>query len=278
MSEVYVGYYFTITPNSPWVEILLAQLQELPFESFQMTENGLNAFVPLSQHSNNFLDSINLFQNKKVKIRFKKEKIKPYNWNDKWESSFKPIHIGSDFVIRSEFHPQFSKKYEIIINPKMCFGTGHHQTTYMMIEFALKEILVGKSVLDMGCGTGILAIVASKRGARDIRAIDNNPVCIENSIYNIKKNKCQNINVSLGNGVIEGKTNYDFIFANINRNVLLDQLSYYVMALNSMGGILFLSGFYNDNLRLIIKTAKKLGLRVIEKKEKDDWCALKFIK
>ena len=278
MSEVYVGYYFTVTPNSPWVEVLLAQLQELPFESFQIMENGLKAFVPLSHHSNNFLDTISLFQNKKVKIRFKKEKIKPSNWNDKWESNFQPIHVGPDCVIRSEFQPKFNKEYEIIINPKMSFGTGHHQTTYMMIEFALEEILVGKSVLDMGCGTGILAIAASKMGARDVCAIDNDPLSIENSINNVKKNNCQNINVTLGNHVIEGKTNYDFIFANINRNVLLDQLPYYVMALNSMGGILFLSGFYNDDLSLIIKTAENLGLCSIEKKEKDDWCALKLIK
>lgn len=277
MSEVYLGYYFTVTPNSPWAEILFAELQALPFEGFEITDNGLNAFVPLSQHFNNFLVSIDLLQNKNVKIIYKKEKIKPTNWNSEWESKFQPIHIGKDCVVRSDFHYDFNKKYEIIINPNMSFGTGHHQTTYMMIEFALEEELIGKSVLDMGCGTSILAIVASKLGAKNIYAMDNDPLCIENSIDNIKQNKCQNINVILGAEAVKGRSNYDFIFANINRNVLLEQLSSYATTLNPMG-TLFLSGFYNQDVKLLTKTAERYDLHVIEKKQKENWCALKLTK
>ena len=178
MAFTYVVYYFTIEPNIPWSEILIAQLQSLPFESFEITDSGFNAYVNESKYYNNFFDSIPLFNNKDVKIIFKTDKIKPINWNAKWESNFKPIHIGKNCVIRSNFHSPFNKKYEIIINPKMSFGTGHHQTTFMMLEFALGEVFKEKSVLDMGCGTGILAIMASKMGAKRVDAIDNDPWCI----------------------------------------------------------------------------------------------------
>ena len=202
MAFTYVVYYFTIEPNIPWSEILIAQLQSLPFESFEITDSGFNAYVNESKHYNNFLDSIPLFKNKDVKIIFKTYKIKPINWNAKWESNFKPIHIGKNCVIRSDFHSQFNKKYEIIINPKMSFGTGHHQTTFMMLEFALVEVFREKTVLDMGCGTGILAIMAAKMGAKRIDAIDNDPWCIENSKENIFQNNCERVNVILSSQII----------------------------------------------------------------------------
>ena len=176
MTNAYIVYYFKISPMTPWRDILLAQLQSLPFQSFQMTDIGFDAFIPENLHYNNFLDSIPLFKSSDVKIHFKLDKIEPTNWNAKWESDFKPILVGDNCVIRADFHPNFNKEYELVINPKMSFGTGHHQTTFMIVEFLLNENLEGSSVLDMGCGTGILAIIASKMRAKNIDAIDNDPV------------------------------------------------------------------------------------------------------
>ena len=276
MAFTYVVYYFNIEPYIPWSEILIAQLQSLPFESFEITDSGFNAYVNERNHYNNFLGSIPLFKNKDVKIVFKIDKIKPANWNAKWESNFKPIHIGKNCVIRSDFHSPFNKKYEIIINPKMSFGTGHHQTTFMMLEFALVEVFREKTVLDMGCGTGILAIMAAKMGAKRIDAIDNDPWCIENSKENIFQNNCERVNVILGSEIASSKDpKYDIIFANINRNVLLEQLPYYIKSLN-LKGTLMISGFYNKDVSLLKNKANDLNLQLIEQKEKDNWSALKF--
>jgi len=275
MAFKYVVYYFTVEPNIPWSEILFAQLQSLPFESFEITDSGFNAYVNESKHHNNFLDSIPLFKNKEVNIIFKINKIKPINWNTKWESNFKPIHIGKNCVIRSDFHSSFNKKYEIIINPKMSFGTGHHQTTYMMLEFALEEVFREKSVLDMGCGTGILAIMAAKMGAKMTDAIDIDPWCVENSKENIFQNNCERVNVILGSQIAPKGPKYDIIFANINRNILLEQLPNYIKSLN-LNGTLIISGFYDKDVPLLIDVANDLNLQLIEQKEKDKWSALKF--
>ena len=139
MPQNYIEYKFTVVPKDPWEEILFAALQELPFESFESNENSLMAYVPEALHYDNFLKTISLFENTAVSISFEKKTIEPINWNAKWESEFQPIEIGEDCVVRADFHPAQGKPYELIINPKMSFGTGHHQTTHMMLEFALKE-------------------------------------------------------------------------------------------------------------------------------------------
>ena len=275
MAYEYVVYYFTIQPKIPWSEILLSQLQCLPFESFEMTDYGFDAFVPESHHYTDFLASIPLFKSNDVKIHFTLDKIESINWNAKWESNFHPVHIGENCVIRADFHPQFNKKYELVINPKMSFGTGHHQTTFMMMEFALNEFIVGKSVLDMGCGTGVLAIISLKMGAKKIDAIDNDPWCIENSKENAHQNQCESINITLGAEIIEKKFKYDLIFANINRNILLEQFPSYSEALSSKGTLL-LSGFYNKDIPLLRSRANEFDLQIIEEKQKDTWSALKF--
>ncbi len=275
MAHSYIVYYFTILPKIPWSDILLAQLNSLPFESFELTDVGFNAFVSEKQHNSNFLASIPLFKNNDVKIDFRLDIIEPVNWNAKWENNFKPIHIGENCVIRADFHPQLNKKYELVINPKMSFGTGHHQTTFMMMEFALNEIVEGKSVLDMGCGTGVLAIITSKMGAKKIDAIDNDPCCIENSKENALQNQCKNINVIFGSEIINKKSSYDLIFANINRNVLLEQIPAFAEAL-SLKGTILLSGFYNKDTPILRERAGEFDLKIVEEKQKDKWSALKF--
>jgi ribosomal protein L11 methyltransferase len=150
MAQAYLEYRFTINPKSPWEDILLAQLQQLPFDSFLSTDEGLNAYLPKTQKEDNFLDSIALLDHDKVEIEFTVTEIPPENWNAKWESKFQPVFVGSDCVIRADFHKNQGKTYELIINPKMSFGTGHHPTTHMMMEFVLEETFKGQNCARYG--------------------------------------------------------------------------------------------------------------------------------
>ena len=277
MAQNYIEYQFTVVPKEPWEEILLAALQELPFESFDHSETSLLAYVPETLHFEGFLNSISLFEDPSISISVKKKTIKPVNWNAKWESEFQPIEIGDNCVVRTDFHPDQGKKFELIINPKMSFGTGHHQTTHMMLDFALSESFEGKSVLDMGCGTGVLAILASIKGAVSVDAIDLDPWCIENATENSLKNNCSNVNCVLGSSLTKDIPTYGLIFANINRNILLEQISSYSLALIE-GGVLLLSGFYQSDIESLRQCCEAEGLSYEEEKQKGDWCALKFVK
>lgn len=277
MAQAYVEYCFSIHPKSPWEEILLAELQQLPFESFLNTAKGFNAYVPLDNHKEMFLESIELLNRDEVEIKYTTSEIAPENWNAKWESNFHPIFVRDNCVIRADFHENQGKAYELIINPKMSFGTGHHQTTHMMMEFVLDESLVNKTILDMGCGTGVLGILASKKGAIQVDAIDNDPWCVENSTENAKTNDCKNFLAKEAATLTVEHATYDFIFANINRNILLEQISSYALALK-IGGSLFLSGFYESDVKVICKSCQNENLTLVSTKEKATWCALKFIK
>jgi ribosomal protein L11 methyltransferase len=277
MAEDYLEYRFTVYPKSPWEDILLSQLQQLPFDSFLTTEEGLNAYLPKKQDKESLLDSVVLLNHESVQIEFTVTEIPPENWNAKWESEFQPIFVGSDCVIRADFHESQGKTYELIINPKMSFGTGHHPTTHMMMEFVLEETLSDKTVLDMGCGTGVLGILASKKGTRAIDAMDSDAWCVENTIENAKTNGCKNIRSSQAAILESTRATYDAIFANINRNVLLEQIPSYGQALK-VGGSLFLSGFYKNDVNFLQQSCQKENLTLISTKEKEQWCALKFIK
>jgi ribosomal protein L11 methyltransferase len=277
MPKNYIEYSFSVIPSDPWEEILLAQLHSLPFESFENSEGFLKAYVPEDLHYDAFLDSIDLLSNSEVTITFEKKTIEPINWNAKWESEYHPILISENCIVRADFHHTQGKKFELIINPKMSFGTGHHQTTHMMLSFALAEDFIGKHVLDMGCGTGVLAILASLKGAARVDAIDLDPWCIENTIENSQANNCNNIFTFLGEVLSISKPTYNFIFANINRNVLLEQIHSYVSALKPEG-VLLLSGFYADDIFNLKECCENEGLSLVEEKQKKSWRALKFIK
>ena len=277
MAQAYIEYCFSISPKTPWEDILLAELQILPFESFISTEKGLNAYVPTKYHNKNFLKSVKLLNRNEIEIKVTSSEIMPQNWNEKWESNFNPVYIGDDFVIRTDFHENQGKIYELIINPKMSFGTGHHSTTVMMLEFVLETLLEGKIILDMGCGTGVLGILAQKKGAVQIHAIDNDSWCVENCIENSKKNNCMNFYADEASSVDKDYPFYDIIFANINRNILLDQISSYAKALK-VGGNLFLSGFYADDKQLLFNSCQNENLTLVSTKENKSWCAMKFLK
>jgi ribosomal protein L11 methyltransferase len=254
-------------------DILTFLLAEAGFESFAQEGDELQAYIPS-----------NLYDRNKVKQIFKEHNfdyseaiIPEKNWNEEWERNFSPVEIAGKCFIRAPFHPsQEVYQYEIIIEPKMSFGTAHHETTSQMIELMLDMDFRGKQVLDMGCGTGILAILADKMGAAGVLAVDNDSWAFNNSVENIEKNSSSHITVKLG-GIDEPKGDFDIILANINRNILLDQIFYYAKMLNS-GGYLLMSGFYEEDLPMIRECASINNLEFENYIMKNRWVAAKFIK
>jgi ribosomal protein L11 methyltransferase len=273
---IYLGYSFKVEPIQPAVEILIAELGQAGFESFVETEDGLSAYIQKSEWRSDILKDIFILNSDEFDIEFTFEEIKQTNWNEEWERNFNPIVIDGLCAVRAPFHEKFNTRYEIVIEPKMSFGTGHHETTHMMIQHLLKNDLAQKSVLDMGCGTGVLAILAEMKGAEPIEAIDIDHWCYLNSLENIKRNYCEAITVLEGDAaLLEGKT-YDIIIANINRNILLNDIEIYANCLNKRG-MLFLSGFYENDVTVIENECKRHLLKLDEKISRNNWVSLKFL-
>jgi len=274
--SIYIGYTFKVEPVQPGAEILIAELGFSGFESFVETPDGVIAYIQKSDHFEAILDSVQILNSEEFEITYDFETIAQTNWNAEWEKNFNPILVDDQCAIRAPFHEPFDVKYDIIIEPKMSFGTGHHETTHMMIQHILVSDFTNKSVLDMGCGTGVLAILAEKRGAKTLDAIDIDNWCYLNSLENVSRNDCHHINVLEGDAsILQGKY-YDVIIANINRNILLNDLSTYVACLNKKGS-LFLSGFYDSDCELIESTCNQLHLKLEKKLKRNNWVALKFV-
>lgn len=275
--EAYIRYDFNLQPRDPWADVLMAQLGAVGFESFVDTNTGIEAYVPEDGWDESMLSSVDLLSSEMVEIIYSAQRIEQVNWNAKWEQHFEPILVGEDCAVRAPFHESFNRPYEIVIEPKMSFGTGHHETTFMMMEHLMEMDLDGQSVLDMGCGTAVLAILAKMRGATHLEAIDIDNWCVENSLENCQRNNAANIRVILGGAeAIPADAKYDLIIANINRNILLDDMPTYVAHLNSGGCILF-SGFYTADLDLIKAQASQLGMEYVNHRTKNDWVAAKFV-
>lgn len=277
MSNTYIGYHFKIVPLELGSEILIAELGEKAFESFIETENGISAFVQKDLWGINILNDIQILTNPEFKIEFTFEEIEQVNWNEEWEKNFEPIDVDGKCHVRAPFHEKTNAEFDIIIEPKMSFGTGHHETTHMMIQHILETNLVGKKTLDMGCGTAILAILAEMKGAQPIDAIDIDNWCYLNSIENAERNNCKNISVYEGDASLLVGKKYDVIIANINRNILLNDMQQYKDCLNE-NGILFLSGFYTEDIPLISESCTSKGLSYVKQFERNNWVALKFVK
>ena len=274
--SIYIGYTFIVEPVQPGTEILIAELGFSGFESFVETPDGVIAYIQKSDHFDAILEPIQILKSEEFVITHDFETIAQTNWNAEWEKNFNPIVVDDQCAIRAPFHEPFSVKYDIIIEPKMSFGTGHHETTHMMIQHILASDFTNKSVLDMGCGTGVLAILAEKKGAQTLDAIDIDNWCYLNSLENVSRNDCLQINVLEGDAsLLQGK-HYDVIIANINRNILLNDLSTYVTCLNENGS-LFLSGFYDSDCELIETTCNQLNLKLEKKLKRNNWVALKFV-
>ena len=214
-----------------------------------------------------------------TRIEYTIKEAEDKNWNEEWEKNFfQPIVIGDRCCIHSTFHKDTPKtEYEILINPQMAFGTGHHETTSSIISELLEADLKGKSVLDMGCGTSILAILASMRGANPVTAIDIDDWCVNNSKDNIALNHIHNITVELGDAnLLKGRKAFDVIIANINRNILLADLPHYAACMHP-GSEIFMSGFYIQDIPFIREKAESLGMEFVHHREKNNWAAVKFI-
>ncbi|MFK5982252.1 MAG: 50S ribosomal protein L11 methyltransferase [Flavobacteriaceae bacterium] len=277
MSQIYIEYNFTISPLQPASEILIAQLGAINFESFVETKTGVKAYIQKEELDKEPVKDIQILNSDEFKIEYVITEIPQVNWNLEWEKNFQPIEVNGECALRAPFHEPFNVKYEIIIEPKMSFGTGHHETTFMMLQFILENNYSGKTVMDMGCGTAVLAILAEMKGAIELDAVDIDEWCFENSIENVERNDCHKISVFQGDASFLGMRKYDVFIANINRNILLQDMEVYSNSLEK-GGNLFLSGFYTQDLPLITETCNKLGLEFVENKEKNNWVAAKFLK
>ena len=275
-NTIYIGYYFTVQPLVPAVEILIAELGYTGFESFVETEKGVTAYIKKEEWNSEILNDIQILKSKEFIIDHTFNEIEQTNWNEEWEKNFKPIVVDDVCTVRAPFHEIPNTKYDIVIEPKMSFGTGHHETTHMMIQHILNNDFKDKSVLDMGCGTGVLAILAEMKGATNIDAIDIDNWCYINSLENVERNNCKHISVFEGDASLLNEKKFDIIIANINRNILLADISKYAACLNKEGQ-LFLSGFYIHDIPIIEKECSKYGLKLQESLERNNWVSLKFI-
>ncbi|MFB9055343.1 50S ribosomal protein L11 methyltransferase [Mariniflexile ostreae] len=273
---IYIGYEFKVSPLQPGVEILIAELGYAGFESFVETETGATAYIQKEAWHDAILEEIQILDSDEFEISYSFNEIEQTNWNEEWEKNFNPIVVDDICAVRAPFHNKFDTEFDIIIEPKMSFGTGHHETTHMMIQHVLKNDFTNKSVLDMGCGTGVLAILAEMKGAQPIDAVDYDNWCYLNSLENVERNNCKHISVIEGDASVLENKKYDIIIANINRNILLQDMEAYVSCLNKKG-MMFLSGFYNDDIPVIRAICEKHLLKFEEKLERNHWVALKFL-
>ena len=273
----YIEINFTVLPKESGNEILAAVLADVGFESFVETDKGLLAYIPDSKFSVEIIEKLDIMQNKEFSISYNYLNIQDKNWNEEWESSFNPVVISKKCCVRAPFHPiNESCKYDIIIEPKMSFGTAHHETTALMIEQILMLNIKDKSVLDMGCGTAVLAILAFKMGASEVTAIDIDEWAFNNSNENVEKNNAESIKIILGD-VEMAVGEYDVIFANINRNILIHDIPEYSKRLKK-SGILLLSGFYEADIPIVNDISESNEMKLTGSSVKNNWTVLKYKK
>ena len=256
-------------------EILVAELGALNFESFVNTDDGLQAYVQEEDFDEQEVRALYILESPDFAIEMEVKTIEQQNWNAEWEKNFEPIEVEGRCVVRAPFHEEKEVDFDIVIEPKMSFGTGHHETTHQMIAQLLDIDVSGKRVLDMGCGTGILAILACMKGASSITGIDIDEWAYENTLENVRKNKCSHIIVKQGGAELLKNCSYDVILANINRNILLNDMEAYTKTMK-VGSQIAFSGFYTSDISHIDAKARSLGLRLLRQSEKNNWAALVY--
>ena len=260
-----------VKPVVPFSDILVARLNEIEFESYCEDETGAKAYVQTHLLDENAVKEIINEVGKLCEISFTITKVKQENWNKKWENNFEPVHINDKCVIRAHFHAAFlDVEHEIIITPKMSFGTGHHETTSLVMNEMFEVNFTDKSVLDMGSGTGVLSILAAKLGATSIFGIDFDEWAYENAVENAEINAISIISFMHGDADAIGYSTFDIILANINRNIILQDIATYVSAMNIKSEIIF-SGFLKEDIPLILKKSEQLGLELVVSKHKNKW-------
>lgn len=273
-TPIYVELAVTVSPLEPFRDLFIAQLGAVGFESFSETEEGFAAYILKEDYSASA--AMEQMQWDGVIVSVKEQEIEQVNWNAEWERNFNPIEVDGRVYIRAPFHAERAGfEYAMLIEPKMSFGTGHHQTTHMMIQWLLETPSNHADVLDMGCGTGILGILAGMRGAKSVHGIDVDTWCIENTLENAQRNGVA-MTADLGGSEVLSGT-YDLILANINLNVLLADIAHYEKALRK-GGSIFFSGFYEDNVPTLRAAAEALGLSFEGVKSREQWRSIKMVK
>ena len=273
-TPIYIEIAAKVSPLEPFRDLFIAQLGAVGFESFSETVDGFNAYIVKEDYSKIAMDEALVWEGAVCTYGLKE--IAQVNWNSEWEKNFDPIDVDGVVYIRAPFHEnKTGYQYPMLIEPKMSFGTGHHQTTHMMIQWLLETPTEGLKVLDMGCGTGILGILAGMRGAAAIHGIDIDTWCIENTLENAQRNNVEMTAEVGGAGALSDI--YEVICANINLNVLLADMKSYASTLSS-GGTIFFSGFYEENIPALREAAELAGLTYHGVKSREQWRSIKMTK
>ncbi len=269
----------TLTPFDPWhADLLIADLADNGFYGFVETTQGFEAYIAESGFDESTTSQLIARKAQNHEIHYQVEVIKARNWNEVWESHFfQPLLISGQLLVRAPFHTEVPPfRTEIIIEPGMAFGTGHHETTSLVLEMMLEEDISGKTVLDMGCGTGILAILAAKQGAAAVTAVDTDPWAIQATIKNSAVNHITVIHPFLGDSRIARKETCHLIVANIHKNVVIADLDTYAAILKP-GGVLIVSGFFETDLHAVTAAASNSGLRPAGSRNQNQWAAARFV-
>ncbi len=275
----YTKVTIKVSPENPVAsELMIAQMGEMGYDSFVEQETGFEAYIPSGDFNEDLLKTMEC-PIEGITFTYDIENIADQNWNKEWEENyFQPIVIGEKCVIRSSNHQvEHAPEYDIVINPQMSFGTGHHATTSLMVQYILEQDLANKTILDMGCGTAILGILCSMRGAKQVTGIDIDEWAYNNAIENLALNNISNMEIKLGGAGLLVDETYDVIFANINRNILLNDMAAYANVLKSEG-LIFFSGFYQEDVEVLDKAAQKNGLKILSQKTENNWVAVAYIK
>lgn len=275
----YVELNISVEPRAPWIEILIAQLSEIDFESFTENNGQLQAYIQESLiNTEQVVNVIHSLKEHTTSLTYATKIIKEENWNAAWEADFEPVTIENKLIIRAPFHaPKNEFNEEIIIQPQMSFGTGHHQTTWLLTNLLCDKNFDNLTVLDSGTGTGILAILAQKRGAKIVIGTDIESGAVENALENFERNNLRNADIRLGDIDCITERNFDVIIANINKNVLKSHLPHYSKR-SKRYGELYLSGFFVSDVVELIASAEKEGYHHTATYNRDEWAVLKFIK
>lgn len=268
----YIQYTFTVSPPEPGSDILIALLADLGFESFSANDTGFEAYVTEPEDNES---AIQTWEFEDFRFSYTRTLVPKTNWNEEWEKNFTPVHVDELVCIRAGFHPKSERaKYDIVITPKMSFGTGHHHTTWLMSKTMFNLDMAGKTVLDMGCGTGILAILAKQLGAQDVTGIDIDEWSIENSEENATVNDVPDIRFLKGDAtLLPAEASFDIILANINKNVLKKDMAAYFAALKP-GGTLLLSGFFTTDVTELQEVAESCGFTFAASYQKEEWAVI----
>ena len=275
----YVELNIELAPFHPWNEIFMTELSDIGFESFTELTGKLQAYIPEDQFQHHEVERIFQFYKPQLnQVSYQSQVLPSQNWNATWEADFQPVEIDHELLIRAPFHaPSFQHQLEVIIQPQMSFGTGHHQTTWLLSKALLQENLVDQNVLDVGTGTGVLAILASKLGARQIVGTDIEEGICANARENCMLNAITNIEIVLGDIDAIQESEFDVILANINKNVLKLHIPHYA-SLTKLGGHLYLSGFFTTDIEELTDYAKMQGYELLETHQKEDWAVMKLLK